>query len=40
MSEIFERKVDLGIFHSLNPHMIEDVKKEMMVIYRKGGKNK
>ena len=40
MSKIFERKVDLGIFHSLNPYIIEDVKKEMMVIMRKGGKNK
>lgn len=35
MSKIFERKVDLGIFHSLNPYIIEDVKKEMMVIMRK-----
>jgi len=35
LSKIFERKVDLGIFHSLNPYIIEDVKKEMMVIMRK-----
>ena len=35
MSKIFERKGDLGIFHSLNPYIIEDVKKEMMVIMRK-----
>jgi len=35
LSKIFERKVDLGIFHSLNPYIIEDVKKEMMVIYEK-----
>jgi len=35
LSKIFKRKVDLGIFHTLNPYIIEDVKKEMMVIYEK-----
>ena len=36
LRKIFGRKVDLGIFSSINPHIIEDVKKEMMVIYEKG----
>ena len=35
LSEIFKRRVDLEIFHSLNPHIIEDVKREMVVIYEK-----
>ena len=35
LREIFKRKVDLGIFSSLNPYIIEDVKKEMLVIYEK-----
>jgi len=35
MSEIFKRKVDLGIFSSLNPYIIEDVKREMQIIYEK-----
>ncbi len=35
LSKIFKRKVDLGTFNSLNPHIIEDVKKEMVVIYEK-----
>ena len=35
LGKIFERKVDLGIFSSLNPYIIEDVKKEMRVIYEK-----
>jgi len=29
------RKVDLGIFSSLNPYIIEDVRKEMRIIYEK-----
>ncbi len=33
LSGIFKRKVDLGIFSSLNPYIVEDVKKEMLVIY-------
>ena len=35
LSKIFKRKVDLGIFSSLNPYIIEAVKKEMLVIYEK-----
>jgi len=35
LSKIFKRKVDLGIFSSLNPYIIEDVKKEMRIIYEK-----
>lgn len=36
LRRIFGRKVDLGIFSTLHPYIIEDVKKEMMVIYEKG----
>jgi len=36
LSKIFRRKVDLGIFSSLNPYIIEDVKREMQIIYEKG----
>ena len=36
LRKIFRRKVDLGIFSSINPDIIEDVRKEMMVIYEKG----
>jgi len=35
LSKIFKRKVDLGIFSSINPYVIEEVKKEMRVIYEK-----
>jgi hypothetical protein len=35
LSRIFGKKVDLGIFHSLNRHVIGQVKKEMKVIYEK-----
>jgi len=35
LGEIFKRKVDLGIFTSISPYIIEDVKKEMQVIYEK-----
>lgn len=35
LSEMFKRKVDLGIFSSLNPYIAEDVKREMRVIYEK-----
>ncbi|NHV45039.1 MAG: nucleotidyltransferase family protein [Candidatus Verstraetearchaeota archaeon] len=35
LRKIFKRKVDLGIFSSLSPYIIEDVKKEMRVIYEK-----
>jgi uncharacterized protein len=35
LSQVFKRKVDLGIFSSLKPGIAEDVKKEMCVIYQK-----
>jgi len=35
ITKIFGRKVDLGIFSSINPYIIEDVKREMRVIYEK-----
>jgi len=35
LSKTFKRKVDLGIFSSLNPYIMEDVKREMQVIYEK-----
>ena len=35
LSKVFKRKVDLGIFSSINPYVIEGVKKEMRVIYEK-----
>ncbi|MBS7611898.1 nucleotidyltransferase family protein [Candidatus Bathyarchaeota archaeon] len=35
LRRIFKRKVDLGIFSSLNPYIIEDVKREMRVFYEK-----
>jgi predicted nucleotidyltransferase len=35
LRKIFRRKVDLGIFSSLNPYILEGVKKEMRVIYEK-----
>jgi len=35
LTKIFGRKVDLGIFSSINPYIIEDVKREMRVIYEK-----
>ncbi|MDT7886977.1 MAG: nucleotidyltransferase family protein [Thermoproteota archaeon] len=35
LRRIFKRKVDLGIFSSLNPSIMEDVKKEMRIIYEK-----
>lgn len=35
LSGVFRRKVDLGTFNSINPHIKEDVKKEMLVIYEK-----
>jgi predicted nucleotidyltransferase len=31
----FRRKVDLGIFSSLSPYIIDDVRKEMHIIYDK-----
>ena len=35
LSKVFKRKVDLGVFSSLNPYIAEDVKREMRVIYEK-----
>lgn len=35
LSKLFRRKVDLGVFSSLNPYVIDDVKREMRVIYEK-----
>ncbi len=35
LSKLFKRKVDLGVFSSLNPYIAEDVKREMLVIYEK-----
>jgi len=35
LRRVFKRKVDLGIFSSINPYIIEDVKKEMRIIYEK-----
>jgi uncharacterized protein len=33
LGKIFKRKVDLGIYSSLNPYIAEDIKREMQVIY-------
>lgn len=35
LRKIFRRKVDLVVLKSLSPYIIEDVKKEMWVIYEK-----
>ncbi|MCR6692323.1 MAG: nucleotidyltransferase domain-containing protein [archaeon YNP-LCB-003-016] len=35
LRKVFRRKVDLEIFSSLSPYIIEDVKKEMRIIYEK-----
>jgi len=35
LSKTPKRKVDLGIFSSINPHIIDEVKKEMRIIYEK-----
>ena len=35
LKKILGRKVDLGIFSAINPHIIEDIKKQMLVIYEK-----
>jgi len=35
LSKILKRKVDLGIFSSINPYIIDEVKKEMRIIYEK-----
>src|SRR3990170_414975 len=35
LATIFKRKVDLGVFSSLSPYVVEDVRKEMCIIYEK-----
>ena len=35
LSAVFKRKVDLGVFRSLSPYIIDDIKREMRVIYDK-----
>ena len=35
LSVAFKRKVDLGIFRSLSPYIIDDVRREMIVVYDK-----
>ena len=35
LTSVFRRKVDLGIFSSLSPYVIDNVRKEMRVIYEK-----
>jgi len=35
LRKIFRRKVDLVVLRSLSPYIIEDVKKEMRIIYEK-----
>src|SRR5512135_2374780 len=35
LGKVLKRKVDLGIFSSLSPYVLEDVKKEMRIIYEK-----
>jgi len=35
LTKVFKKKVDLGIFSSLSPYVMEDVRKEMRVIYEK-----
>jgi predicted nucleotidyltransferase len=35
LRKVFKRKVDLEIFSSLSPYIIEDVKREMRIIYEK-----
>jgi len=35
LKKLFGRKVDLGIFSAIKPYIIEDVKKQMRIIYAK-----
>ena len=35
LARAFKRKVDLGVFSSLSPYVVEDVRKEMRVICEK-----
>ena|GEM_PF-5307772 len=34
LTRVFGRKVDLGIFSSISPYMVEDVKREMLSMKR------
>lgn len=36
LEDLFGRKVDIGEVDSINPYIIDDVKKEMKVVYEKG----
>jgi predicted nucleotidyltransferase len=36
LRRVFKRKVDLGVFSSLSPYIVEDVRKEMHIVYEKG----
>jgi hypothetical protein len=33
LTQMFNKKVDLGIFSSLSPYVVDDVRREMRVIY-------
>ncbi len=33
LTRVFRKKVDLGIFHNLDPHVVGQVKKDMKIIY-------
>ena len=35
LTKIFKRRVDLGIFSSISPYIIDSVKREMGVVYEK-----
>ena len=35
LRRVFKRKVDLGVFSSLSPFTVEDVRKEMRIVYEK-----
>jgi predicted nucleotidyltransferase len=35
LRRVFKKKVDLGVFSSLNPYIVEDVRKEMHIVYEK-----
>jgi predicted nucleotidyltransferase len=35
LTRLFKKKADLGVFSSLSPYVVEDVQKEMRVVYEK-----
>ncbi len=35
LRQLFGRKIDLGIFDAIHPYIIDEVKKEMRIIYEK-----